>query len=119
MAVQSACSSSLVAVCLAAQSLADHRCDLALAGGVTVTWPRHRHTPGGMVSSDGRCRAFDAAADGSGFSSGSGVVALKRLADAMADGDHVYAVIPGWAIGNDGAARAASPYRAWPGRWPR
>lgn len=106
IAVQSACSSSLVAVCLAAQSLADHRCDLALAGGVTITWPRHRYTPGGMVSPDGRCRAFDAAADGSGFSSGSGVVALKRLADAMADGDHVYAVIPGWAIGNDGAARA-------------
>ncbi|MFF5204863.1 amino acid adenylation domain-containing protein [Streptosporangium sp. NPDC000396] len=106
LAVQTACSSSLVAVCLAAQNLADHRCDLALAGGVTVTWPRHRHTPGGMVSPDGRCRAFDAAANGSGFSSGSGVVALKRLADAVADGDHVYAVIPGWAIGNDGAARA-------------
>ncbi|WP_228639322.1 amino acid adenylation domain-containing protein [Microtetraspora sp. AC03309] len=106
IAVQTACSSSLVAVCLAAQSLADHRCDLALAGGVTVTWPRHRHTPGGMVSPDGRCRAFDAEAAGSGFSSGSGVVALKRLADAMADGDHVYAVIPGWAVGNDGASRA-------------
>ncbi|MFC4062865.1 amino acid adenylation domain-containing protein [Planomonospora corallina] len=106
IAVQTACSSSLVAVCTAAQNLADHRCDLALAGGVTVTWPRHRHTPGGMVSPDGRCRAFDAAADGSGFSSGSGVVVLKRLADAVADGDHVYAVIPGWAVGNDGAARA-------------
>ncbi|MFD8563788.1 amino acid adenylation domain-containing protein [Streptosporangium canum] len=106
IAVQTACSSSLVAICMAAQNLADHRCDLALAGGVTVTWPRHRHTPGGMVSPDGRCRAFDAAAGGSGFSSGSGVVALKRLADAVADGDHVYAVIPGWAIGNDGAARA-------------
>ncbi|MFF3666107.1 amino acid adenylation domain-containing protein [Microtetraspora malaysiensis] len=105
VAVQTACSSSLVAVGLAAQSLADHRCDLALAGGVTVTWPRHRHTPGGMVSPDGRCRAFDAAAAGSGFSSGSGVVALKRLADALADGDHVYAVIPGWGVGNDGAAR--------------
>ncbi|WP_433256795.1 amino acid adenylation domain-containing protein [Streptosporangium sp. CA-135522] len=106
IAVQTACSSSLVAVCLAAQSLIDHRCDLALAGGVNVTWPRYRHTSGGMASLDGRCRAFDAAADGSGFSSGSGVVALKRLADAMADGDHVYAVIPGWAMGNDGAARA-------------
>ncbi|MFI9432600.1 amino acid adenylation domain-containing protein [Streptosporangium sp. NPDC052375] len=106
VAVQTACSSSLVAVCMAAQNLADHRCDLALAGGVSVTWPRYRHTPGGMVSPDGRCRAFDAAANGSGFSSGSGVVALKRLADAMADGDHVYAVIPGWAVGNDGAARA-------------
>ncbi|MGB3442378.1 MAG: AMP-binding protein [Actinophytocola sp.] len=106
LAVQSACSSSLAAVCLAAQSLADYRCDLALAGGVSVTWPRHRHTPGGMASPDGRCRAFDEAAAGSGFGSGAGVVALRRLADALADGDHVYAVLPGWAMTNDGADRA-------------
>ncbi|MDQ3788438.1 MAG: AMP-binding protein, partial [Actinomycetota bacterium] len=59
LAVQSACSSSLAAVCIAAQSLADYRCDVALAGGASVTWPRHRHTPGGMTSPDGRCRAFD------------------------------------------------------------
>jgi acyl transferase domain-containing protein len=106
LAVQSACSSSLAAVCLAAQSLADYRCDLALAGGVSVTWPRHRHTPGGMTSPDGRCRAFDEAAAGSGFGSGAGVVALRRLADALADGDHVYAVLPGWGMTNDGADRA-------------
>ncbi|SFB44073.1 amino acid adenylation domain-containing protein [Amycolatopsis marina] len=104
LAVQSACSSSLAAVCLAAQNLADYRCDLALAGGVSVTWPRHRR--GALTSVDGRCRAFDAAADGSGFSSGAGVVALRRLADALADGDHVYAVLPGWAMTNDGADRA-------------
>ncbi|WP_406108768.1 AMP-binding protein [Micromonospora globbae] len=106
VAVQSACSSSLVAVCLAAQSLADYQCDIALAGGVNVTWPRYRHTPGGLASPDGRCRAFDEAASGSGFGSGVGVVALRRLADAQADGDRVYAVLPGWAVTNDGPDRA-------------
>ncbi|GAB1510155.1 AMP-binding protein [Actinophytocola sp. KF-1] len=106
LAVQSACSSSLAAVCLAAQSLTDYRCDIALAGGVSVTWPRHRHTPGGMTSPDGRCRAFDEAAAGSGFGSGAGIVVLRRLADALADGDHIYAVLPGWGMTNDGADRA-------------
>ncbi|MGW5054162.1 beta-ketoacyl synthase N-terminal-like domain-containing protein [Actinokineospora sp. NPDC004072] len=104
VAVQSACSSALVAVCEAAQNLADYRCDIALAGGVAVTWPRHR--AGGMASPDGRCRAFDAAAQGTGFGSGVGVVVLRRLADARADGDHVYAVLPGWGVTNDGADRA-------------
>ena len=106
LAVQSACSSSLVAVCVAAQSLADYQCDIALAGGVTVTWPRHRHTPDGMASPDGRCRAFDEGANGSGFGSGVGVVALRRLADAQADGDRIHAVLPGWAVTNDGPDRA-------------
>ncbi|MGK5739879.1 amino acid adenylation domain-containing protein [Micromonospora sp. URMC 103] len=106
VAVQSACSSSLVAVCLAAQSLADYQCDIALAGGVNVTWPRYRHTPGGLASPDGRCRAFDEAANGSGFGSGVGVVALRRLADAQADGDRIYAILPGWAVTNDGPDRA-------------
>ncbi|WP_319459354.1 AMP-binding protein [Micromonospora sp. RTP1Z1] len=106
LAVQSACSSSLVAVCLAAQGLADYQCDIALAGGVTVTWPRHRHTPGGLGSPDGRCRAFDEGANGSGFGSGVGVVALRRLADAQADGDRIHAILPGWAVTNDGPDRA-------------
>ncbi|MCG5442017.1 AMP-binding protein [Micromonospora sp. NIE79] len=106
VAVQSACSSSLVAVCLAAQSLADYQCDIALAGGVSVMWPRHRHIPGGLASPDGRCRAFDEAAQGAGFGSGAGVVALRRLADAQADGDRVLAILPGWAVTNDGADRA-------------
>jgi phthiocerol/phenolphthiocerol synthesis type-I polyketide synthase E len=106
VAVQTACSSSLVSVCLAAQSLADYRCDLALAGGVSVIWPRHRYAPGGLVSPDGRCHAFDAAARGSGFGSGSGTVALKRLDDAERERDHVYAVLPGWAVTNDGSGRA-------------
>ncbi|MEV4272499.1 AMP-binding protein [Micromonospora aurantiaca (nom. illeg.)] len=104
MAVQSACSSSLVAVCVAAQSLADYQCDLALAGGSTVMWPRHR--AGGLASPDGRCRAFDEAAAGSGFGSGAGVVALRRLSDAQADGDRIYAILPGWAVTNDGPDRA-------------
>ncbi|WP_245730278.1 beta-ketoacyl synthase N-terminal-like domain-containing protein [Micromonospora pallida] len=106
VATQSACSSSLVAVCLAAQSLADYQCDIALAGGVNVTWPRYRATPGGLASPDGRCRAFDEAAAGSGFGSGAGVVVLRRLADAQADGDRIYAILPGWAVTNDGAERA-------------
>ncbi|MEQ0564036.1 beta-ketoacyl synthase N-terminal-like domain-containing protein [Amycolatopsis sp. NEAU-NG30] len=104
VAVQSACSSSLAAVGLAAQSLAEYRCDLAIAGGVSVTWPRYR--AGGMVSADGRCRSFDVAADGAGFGSGAGVVVLRRLSDALADRDHIHAVLPGWAMTNDGADRA-------------
>lgn len=106
LAVQAACSSSLAAVCLAAQGLADYRLDVALAGGVSVTWPRYRHTDRGLVSPDGRTRAFSDDAQGAGFSSGAGVVVLKRLADAVADGDTVHAVIPGWALANDGAERA-------------
>ncbi|MFI5589780.1 AMP-binding protein [Amycolatopsis sp. NPDC051758] len=104
VAVQSACSSSLAAVGLAAQSLAEYRCDLALAGGVSITWPRYR--AGGLASPDGRCRSFDAAADGAGFGSGAGVVVLRRLSDALADRDHIHAVLPGWAMTNDGAERA-------------
>lgn len=104
IAVQSACSSSLAAVGLAAQSLAEYRCDLALAGGVSVTWPRYRS--GGLASPDGRCRAFDVAAEGAGFGSGAGVVVLRRLADALADHDHIHAVLPGWAMTNDGPDRA-------------
>ncbi|MEU0534749.1 beta-ketoacyl synthase N-terminal-like domain-containing protein [Amycolatopsis tolypomycina] len=104
VAVQSACSSSLAAVGLAAQSLAEYRCDLAIAGGVSVTWPRYR--AGGMASPDGRCRSFDAAADGAGFGSGAGAVVLRRLSDALADADHIHAVLPGWAMTNDGGDRA-------------
>ncbi|TCO45319.1 beta-ketoacyl synthase N-terminal-like domain-containing protein [Actinocrispum wychmicini] len=106
IAVQTACSSSLVAVCTAAQSLLDFRCDLALAGGVGVTEPRSRFVQGGLVSPDGRCRAFDAAGQGSGYGSGAAVLVLERLADAVERGDQVYAVLRGWAVNNDGAARA-------------
>ncbi|WP_236794808.1 type I polyketide synthase [Amycolatopsis sp. GM8] len=103
-AVQSFCSTSLVAVAAAATSLAGAECDLALAGGVSVAVP-HRvgylYQDGGMTSPDGSCRAFDAAAQGTPVGSGVGVVALRRLEDALADGDRVYAVIRGWAVNND------------------
>src|SRR5438270_2546804 len=94
--VQTACSTSLVAVCQAAQSLLSYQCDLALAGGVSIALPQRRGYlchEGAITSPDGHCRAFDAEAQGTVFGSGLGVVVLKRLADAYADGDHVCAVI--------------------------
>ncbi|GAB4215709.1 MAG: hypothetical protein OHK0022_55940 [Roseiflexaceae bacterium] len=106
--VQSACSTSLVAVHVACQSLLNKECDIALAGGVTVnvTHPDgYRHVEGGIVSPDGHCRAFDARAEGTIFSSGAGVVVLKRLDEALEDGDTVYAVIRGSAINNDGVLK--------------
>ncbi|GIH95247.1 SDR family NAD(P)-dependent oxidoreductase [Planobispora siamensis] len=102
--VQSYCSTSLVAVCAAATSLAGFECDLALAGGVAVNVP-HRvgylYQPGGIAPPDGECRAFDAGGLGAPLGSGVGVVALRRLEDALADGDRIYAVIRGWAVNND------------------
>ncbi len=109
MTVQTACSTSLVAVTQACQALLLLQCDMALAGGVSITFPQqrgYRHTEGGMVSADGHCRPFDAQAGGTVFGSGSGVVLLRRLADAMAAGDRIHAVIRGFAINNDGAAKA-------------
>lgn len=105
MAVQTACSGSLVAVCQAAQSLADFRCDMAIAGGSNVALPQYRYDPA-LVSDDGCCRAFDAEGQGTGFATGTGAVILRRLADAEADGDRIYAVLRGWAVTNDGARRA-------------
>ncbi|MDY7092413.1 MAG: beta-ketoacyl synthase N-terminal-like domain-containing protein [Acidobacteriota bacterium] len=107
--VQSACSTSLLAVHLACQSLLTGECDLALAGGVAVSLPQDQGywwEEGGVVSPDGHCRAFDAAAGGSLSGNGVGVVVLKRLADALEDGDPIRAVVLGSAAGNDGAARA-------------
>ncbi|HEX2092532.1 MAG TPA: beta-ketoacyl synthase N-terminal-like domain-containing protein [Longimicrobiaceae bacterium] len=104
--VQTACSSGLVAVHLACQALAAGECDLAVAGGVKLGFKRgHRYTPGGVMSPDGYCRAFDARAAGTVGGSGIGVVVLRRLADALADGDPVRAVILGSAINNDGAQK--------------
>ncbi|CAN5544792.1 hypothetical protein BH10PSE6_BH10PSE6_04510 [soil metagenome] len=105
MTVQSACSTSLLAVSQACQSLLLYQADMALAGGVSITFPQKRgylHQPGGMVSPDGVCRPFDAAAAGTVFGDGAGLVLLKRLAEAVADGDHIYAVIRGSAVNNDG-----------------
>jgi len=106
MTVQSACSTSLLAIAQACQSLLLHQSDMALAGGVSITFPQkrgYRHQEGGMVSPDGLCRPFDAAAAGTIFGDGAAMVLLKRLADAVADGDHIYAVIRGSAVNNDGS----------------
>lgn len=106
--LQAGCSTSLVAVCQAFQSLMTYQCDMALAGGASITLPQKRgseYQEGGMISPDGHCRTFDAAANGTVFGSGVGVVLLKRLEDALRDGDQIYAVIRGCAINNDGSSK--------------
>ena len=108
--VQTACSTSLVAVAQACQGLVSRQCDLAVAGGVTIIFPQHgdyRFEEGGIHSRDGHCRAFDGAASGTVFGDGVGAVVLKRLADARRDGDRIDAVIRGWAVNNDGSAKAS------------
>ncbi len=108
--VQTACSTSLVAVHLACQSLLNGECDMALAGGVAVRVPQksgYFYQEGGLMSPDGHCRPFDVQGQGMVYGSGLGVVVLKRLADALAEGDHVEAVIRGSAINNDGALRVS------------
>ncbi|RAJ36138.1 acyl transferase domain-containing protein [Kitasatospora sp. SolWspMP-SS2h] len=107
--VQSACSSSLVAVAQACQSLLDYGCDLALAGGTSLKLPLdagYLYEQGSIFSPDGHCRAFDADAAGTLFGTGTAVVALRRLRDALADGDPVRAVIRGAAVNNDGSGKA-------------
>jgi acyl transferase domain-containing protein len=106
--VQSFCSTSLVAVHLACQSLLSGECDMALAGGVKAVLPQHIgyiYQEGGIAPPDGHCRAFDAQAMGTPSGSGVGIVVLKRLAEALADGDHIHAVIRGTAINNDGSEK--------------
>ena len=106
--VQTACSTSLVAVHLAVQSLLNNECDMALAGGTTVKQPHpvgYLYKEGEIMAPDGHCRAFDAKAEGTVFGSGAGIVVLRRLADAIRDGDTVHAVIKGSAINNDGAQK--------------
>ncbi|MGI2902882.1 SDR family NAD(P)-dependent oxidoreductase [Tolypothrix sp. VBCCA 56010] len=106
--VQTGCSSSLVAVHLACQSLIDRECDMVLAGGVSVTGLQkagYFYQEGGILSPDGHCRAFDAQAKGTVGGDGVGIVVLKRLADAIADGDCIHAVIKGSAINNDGSSK--------------
>ncbi|WP_416671488.1 type I polyketide synthase [Egbenema bharatensis] len=106
--VQTACSTSLVAVNLACQSLLNYQCDMALAGGISLTIPQksgYSYQEGGILSPDGHCRAFDANAQGTVFGSGVGVVVLKRLEEAIADGDTIHAVIKGSAVNNDGSLK--------------
>ncbi|MEM9804744.1 MAG: beta-ketoacyl synthase N-terminal-like domain-containing protein [Cyanobacteria bacterium P01_D01_bin.56] len=106
--VQTACSSSLVAVHLASQALLSGECDMALAGGVAISKQLgYRAQTGSIYAADGHCRAFDAQADGTVGGNGVGIVVLKRLEDALADGDTIDAVIKGSAINNDGALKVS------------
>jgi amino acid adenylation domain-containing protein len=105
-----ACSSSLLAVHEACQKLLTHECDMALAGGAKVSMPDrvgYLYQEGGVQSSDGHCRPFDASATGTVFGSGAGLVVLRRLEDAIADNDSIYAVIRGGAVNNDGATKVS------------
>jgi non-ribosomal peptide synthase protein (TIGR01720 family) len=106
--VQTACSTSLVAAHLACQSLLNYQCDMALAGGVSIGGPGksgYLYEEGGILSPDGHCRAFDAKSHGTVGGSGVGIVVLKRLEEALAEGDEIHAVIRGSAINNDGSLK--------------
>ena len=106
--VQSACSTSLTAVHLACRSLLNYECDIALAGGSSIKWPQragYLYEEASINSPDGHCRAFDARAKGTIGGNGVGVVVLKRLADALVDGDCIHAVIKGSAMNNDGSQK--------------
>jgi acyl transferase domain-containing protein/glutamate-1-semialdehyde aminotransferase len=108
--IQTACSTSLVAVAQAVQSLLGYHCDMALAGGVSVTLPQKRgylQYDGAITSPDGYCRPFDVDSAGTVFGNGLGIVVLKRLSEAIADGDHIYAVIKGAALNNDGSGKVS------------
>ena len=108
MTVQTGCSSSLVAISLAVQSLLTYQCDAALAGGVSIGVPQRTgyfHQPGGISSPDGTCRPFSDRAAGTVFGEGVGIVMLKRMEDALADRDHIYAVVRSVATNNDGSQK--------------
>ncbi|MHC5733447.1 aminotransferase class III-fold pyridoxal phosphate-dependent enzyme [Nostoc sp.] len=110
VSVNTACSTSLVAIIQACQALSSYQCDMALAGGVSMTTPQnsgYMAQEGSMLSGDGHCRPFDASAQGTMFNNGAGVVVLKRLEDALNDGDRIYAVIRGSGINNDGADKVS------------
>lgn len=106
--VQTACSTSLVAIHMAMQSLLSGECDMALAGGASIELPHRQgylYEEGEILSPDGLCRPFDAASKGTVFGSGVAVLALRRLEDAIASGDHIHAVLRGSAINNDGSGK--------------
>ena len=108
MAVQSSSSTSLVSVCMAVQSLLTYQCDMALAGGITVGPPErsgYLYEPGGIMSSDGHCWAFDERSSGFVPGNGYGLVVLKRLDEALREGDHIWSIIKGYAVNNDGSQK--------------
>lgn len=105
LAIQTACSTSLVAVCIACNHLLTYQCDMALAGGISLSLPQQQgyvYQEGFIFSPDGHCRPFDASAVGTVPGNGAGIVLLKRLDEAIQDRDHIYAVIRGYGINNDG-----------------
>ncbi len=106
--ISTACSTSLVAIHQACRSLLSYESDMALAGGANVALEQYygyAYQYGGIQSHDGYCRAFDEKSDGTLFGSGAGVVLLKRFDEALADGDHIYGIVRGSAINNDGSAK--------------
>lgn len=108
LTVFTSCSTSLVSIHLAVQSILSGECDIALAGGVSVNYPKrsgYLYQDGMILSSDGHCRSFDAEATGTIFGDGVGMVVLKNLDDAIRDGDTIYSIIKGTAINNDGSNR--------------
>jgi amino acid adenylation domain-containing protein len=108
LTVQTACSASLVSVVLACQQLSDFQCDVAIAGGVSITTPQHQpylYQQGNIFSPTGQCRPFDSNADGTVFSNGLGTIVLKRLEDAIRDNDNIISVIKGASTNNDGAEK--------------
>ncbi len=110
ISVHTACSTALVAIVQAVDSLRAGRCSMALAGGAAMTFPPrsgYLYQEGAMLSSDGATRTFDASASGTVFGDGGALVLLKRLSDAVADGDQIYAVIRGAALNNDGGNKAS------------
>ena len=110
ISLHTACSTSLVAICQAVDSLRSGQCDMALAGAASVVCPPrsgYRYQEGSMLSPDGHTRTFDQHAQGTVFGDGAAVVLLKRLSDALADGDPVYALIRGGAVNNDGGRKAS------------
>lgn len=110
LSIHTACSTSLVAIAQAFKALRDGECDMALAGGIAITAPINSgilYNEGGMYSPDGSTRTFDANGKGTSFSDGCGIVVLKRLDDAVRDKDHIYAVVKGAALNNDGSEKAS------------
>ena len=110
VSVHSACSTSLLAIAEAVDAIRNDHCDIALAGGSSITAPifsGHLYQEGSMLSSDGHCRSFDASAKGTVFSDGAGVVLLKSLDAAKKDGDKIYGLIKGIGITNDGGNKGS------------
>jgi amino acid adenylation domain-containing protein len=110
ISISTACSTSLVAIIQAYQGLLNRQCDVALAGGVSIMPPQNTgylYQEGSIFTPDGHCRPFDANAQGTSFNNGAGIVVLKRLEEAIADGDRVYAVIKGVGINNDGSDKVS------------